>query len=230
LAEKGLRKKEPDKSFEFRQCVKLMRAVPLKARDLGQLREHIARVSENSIYHHMYEYFLKGHRLEYTNDFAQWAGENLEARALAESLSSIDPYAVGSVQELRAQLLRAIDYYREHFPDPGQVPPGEEFHFNETVTVVFPVGLKARNLAEFLIALRHVDAGAIYYHFYEARRRLKERTDDFSQWVKDVLGKEALAQAIRSIDPFMHTIEGIREHVLELVDAELRKEMEVLPP
>jgi hypothetical protein len=41
------------------------------------------------------------------------------------------------------------------------------------------------------------------------------------------LGKEALAAKIRAIDPLMHTLEGVREHLVELVDKEVRKDMEV---
>ena len=38
-----------------------------------------------------YHYFIKRQVFEYTNDFAHWAGESLEERALSEHLSNIDP-------------------------------------------------------------------------------------------------------------------------------------------
>lgn len=164
--------------------------------------------------------------LEYTNDFAHWAGESLEERALAEQLSNIDPYVFKDIDEVRAEFLRVIDNYIKEFPEPRAALVGEEFFYNETIALVFPVGVRAKNLAEFFIAIKYVDAGAIYYHFYEARTRLGGECDDFSKWFDEALGKNALAESVRSIDPFMHNIEGIREHLAALVEAELKKDME----
>jgi len=80
------------KPFEFRQCVSILKATGRKAGTLREMRDVIAVVSDESIFHHTYQYFLKGHILEYANDFAHWTGESLEERALAERLSGIDPY------------------------------------------------------------------------------------------------------------------------------------------
>jgi len=66
---------ELERPFDFRQCVSIIRSTGEKAEDLKELREIIARVSDDSIFHHTYQYFLKQHILEYTNDFAHWAGE-----------------------------------------------------------------------------------------------------------------------------------------------------------
>ena len=91
------------------------------------------------------------------------------------------------------------------------------------------MGIRAKNLAEFLTAIKYVDADSIYYHFYEARIRLEFKgMDDFSRWIEDVFGKKNLAERIRTIDPFMHNLEGIREHITEAVEEEVRKDMEVI--
>jgi hypothetical protein len=76
-----------DKSFIFRDVVNILKSTGHKASTLGELRACITAVSEESIFHHTYQYFLKGHIQEYTNDFARWASESLEERALAESPS-----------------------------------------------------------------------------------------------------------------------------------------------
>ena len=94
------------------------------------------------------------------------------------------------------------------------------------MTLIFPLGVRARNLAEFLTAIKYLNHGTIYFHFYEARMRLGEGVDDFSKWFEVALGKKGLADRIRSIDPFMHAIDGIREHIIEAVDEEVRKDME----
>lgn len=214
--------------FEFRQCISILKATGRKAKSLRELRSVISSVNEESVFHHTYQYFLKEHAREYTNDFAHWAGESLEERALSEHLSNIDPYDFRSIDNLRNEILRVIDGYLTLFPEPREAMPRDEFYFNQTITFVFPTGIRAQNLAEFLMAVKHVDAGSIYYHFYEARTRLGNGVDDFSAWMESVFGKLDLAEQLRSIDPFMHTIEGIREHVIEAVEAEVRRDMEVM--
>ncbi len=214
--------------FEFRQCVSILVSTGKKAKDLHELRNMIATISDESIFHHTYQYFLKGHILEYTNDFAQWAGESLEERALAEHLSNIDPYEFKDIKNLREKIILVIDEYLKNFPEPRMAASGDEFFFNETVTIIFPVGIRAKNLAEFLTAIKFIDTGCIYYHFYEARTRLGGGIDDFSRWIEDAFEKKELANKIRSIDPFMHNIEEIREHLLEVVEEEVRKDMEVI--
>jgi hypothetical protein len=219
---------ELEKVFEFKQCVNILKATGLRAHTLSELRDGIAAVSDESIFHHTYQYFLKGHVLEHTNDFAHWAAESIEERALAEHLSNIDIYDFRNIGELRGELLRVIDGYLEGFPTPREAIPGNEFYFNETRILTFPIGLKAENLAEFLIAVKYIDTGSIYYHFYEARVRLGGGVDDFSAWIDTVAGKRGLAEKISSIDPFMHTIDGIREHIVEAVEEEVKRDMEVI--
>jgi len=75
------------------ECVTILKATGKKARNIHDLRALISAISNESLFHHTYQYFLKGHILEYTNDFAHWVGESLEERALSERLSNIDPFA-----------------------------------------------------------------------------------------------------------------------------------------
>jgi hypothetical protein len=214
--------------FEFRQCIGILKSTGKNAKNIKELRDLIATVSDECIFHHTYQYFLKEHILEYTNDFAHWAGENLEESALSEQLSNIDPYDFKNITDLRDELIHVINDYLERFPEPREAILGNEFYFNETVTLIFPVGIRAKNLAEFLTAIKYVDSDSIYYHFYEARVRLGSGIDDFSRWVEDIFGKKELAERIRAIDPFMHTIEEIRRHIIEAVGEEVRKDMEVI--
>jgi Family of unknown function (DUF5752) len=216
------------KPFEFKQYVSILKATGLKAKTLPELRDALAVVSEGSIFHHTYQYFLKVRALEYSNDFAHWAGESLEERSLAEHLSNIDPYDYGNIEDLRNKLITVIDEYLNSFPVPREAMTGDEFYFNETITLIFPEGVRARNLAEFLMAIKYIDARSVYYHFYEARVRLGVGTDDFSAWFENVLGKKELAARIMKIDPFMHSLEGIREHIALLVEKELGEDMAVI--
>ncbi len=214
--------------FEFKQCTSLSKSTGAKAVSLRALGARLSSVSDESIFHHTYQYFLKGHILEYTNDFAHWAGESLEERALAEHLSNIDPYDFKNISDLRKELIRVIHVYLENFPDPREAQPGNEFYFTETITIIYPVGIRAKNLAEFLTAMKYIDIGSIYYHFFEARTRLGGETDDFSKWILDGFGKKGLAEKIRAIDPFMHNLEGIKTHLVEAIEEEVKRDMEVI--
>lgn len=216
------------KPFEFMECVTILKSTGKKAGNVRELRAMIAKISDESLFHHTYQYFLKGHILEYTNDFAQWVGESLEERALSEWLSNIDPFSFRDIPALRQELLNNLDDYLKAFPEPRHALAGNEFYFNETVSIVFPTGMWARNLAEFLLAIRYVDPPCIYYHFYEAR--VRHGSDDFSVWIENVVGNGDLACALRSIDPFMHTIEGIRGHIVETVERHVKHDMEVVRP
>ena len=219
---------QPVVPFQFRECVVIPKATGVKAATVHELEDRIAAVSDESLYHHTYQYVLKGHLQEYTNEFAEWAGESIEERALAEKFTNLDPYELPSIEALREALIRIIREYLETNPEPRPVAKGNEFYFNETLTMIFNTSLRARNLAEFLIALQYLEPGSLYFHFYEARNRSTERTNDFSNWVRCTLEKEDLATEIDRIDPFMFGLEGLRNQIVSLVDAELRKDMEGL--
>jgi hypothetical protein len=212
--------------FEFKQSVSIIKSTGEKAGHLRELRDGIAKISPESIYHHTYQYLRKGLIREYTNDFAHWVGESLEEHALSERLSNIDPYTAANIDDLRRELLEVIDDYLEKFPEPRRAMERDEFHFTQTVTLVFPAGTRARNLAEFLMAIKYVDSGCMYYHFLEARTRHDEPVDDFSLWLEGALGKKELAARVRAIDPFMHGIEGIREHIAGAIEDDLKRDME----
>ncbi|MEF9475460.1 MAG: DUF5752 family protein, partial [Candidatus Mariimomonas ferrooxydans] len=206
-------------------AVSILKSTGKRANSIHSLRDLISRVSDESIFHHMSQYFLKEHILGYTNDFAQWAGESLEERALAERLSNVDPYAFKSIAQTRKELMRVIDDYLSEFPEPRCVLSGDEFYFNEAITLIFPVNINVKNLADFLMALRQIDPGSIYFHFYEARIRLGKGIGDFSRWFKNSLNRKRLVKKIKTIDPFMHNIDGIREHIIEMIEEDMMRDM-----
>jgi hypothetical protein len=216
--------------FDFWQCILLLKSTGRKASNLRELRDVLAEVAEQSIYHHTQEYFVKDIGVEYTNDFAHWAGEFLEERSLAEQLSTIDPFGAGRVADVRAALLATIDAYLTQSPPPRAVWPGDEFCFNEAVAVIFPAQVRVRNLAEFLLAIRYIEPASLYYHFYEARTRLGNGRDDFSEWLEGALGEAELATKIRGIDPFMNSLEEIRVRMIQEVEVELQRDMEAIEP
>jgi len=218
---------QKDKSFVFRNIVNIIKSTGEKASTLKELREGIFKASENCVFHHTYQYFLRGHITEHTNDFAQWAGESLEESALAERLSNIDPYSFGSTKLLKDELLKVVDSYIDATPEIRPTLQGDEFYFCESVSFVFPAGLRASNLAEMLMAIKYLDSSSLYYHFFEARTRHRKKHDDFSKWITEVIKAPEVASSLSNIDPFMSTLEGIRDQIIGVLDESIRKEMEV---
>jgi hypothetical protein len=212
--------------FEFKQCISISRLTGKKAANLAQLRDLLTTVSDESIKHHTYQYFLSGHIFEYTNGFAHWVAQSLGEKALSERLSNIDPYSFPDINDLRQGLLCPIEERLKESPAPRDAMPGEELHFGEAITLVFPAGIRVQNLAEFLIGIKYIDKSSVYYHFYEARMRLGGDADDFSRWFLNALGNVSLADKMKAVDPFMHSLEGIRAHIVEAVEWEVRKSME----
>lgn len=75
------------------------------AQDLASFMDCINRVSNNSLYFHLFESRL---RLEQeTNDFSFWLGENLEEEELAQFMARQDPY-VQTLDNIRASILEAL--------------------------------------------------------------------------------------------------------------------------
>jgi hypothetical protein len=214
-----------DKSFYFMDIVNVIKHTGIKAATLTELKEGISKISKYSMFHHTCQFFIKGNIQEHTNDFSQWASTNLGERSLAEQLSNIDSYSFSSMDSLRKHILIVINKYLEDYPEPREVLSGEEFFFNEAVTFIFPAGLKARNLAELLMAIKHVDASSIYYHFYEARARLKKSSDDFSKWIEEVHKAPEIASKLRMIDPFMNNLETVRSQIIEVLEDGIKSQM-----
>jgi hypothetical protein len=82
---------------------------------------------------------------------------------------------------------------------------------------VFPTSISAGNLREFAEAIEKVDLFSLYHHIFESRLRLGRESNDFSFWLESELGETALARSIARLDPYTHTLEGLRTQILGLV-------------
>jgi hypothetical protein len=87
--------------------------------------------------------------------------------------------------------------------------------------VVIPTPYLARNLEEFAEGLRKVSIHAIYYHFIDARLRLKLNTNDFSVWLEKELDLSQAAEKVNRIDIYTLTLEGVRRGILKVVETEM---------
>ena len=204
--------------FHFHTKLDQTLLLGLRARTSAQLLEGIAQVPDASIYFHTHRFLEQHHYLspEPPNDFAYWATHVLNDDVLGERLASIDLVQFNTIRDLRAEFLAILRAPR----DGGQSavaasPPGEEFHFMASRIFVLPTGYVARDISEFRSILTRVSISSLYFHMFDARLRLGEGENDFSRWFRDQ-GLADLAGQITGLDPYRHTLEGLRKRILVL--------------
>jgi hypothetical protein len=167
------------------------------------LRHHLFRFPLDPAY----DFSAFGH------DFAYWADVGLQDAVLAERLGNFDPYENPDPEALRAAL---VDIVEDHLMSSAHVPwarPGRELHLMRSILVAYPTGRTAEDLAGLREAVLEASRGTLYFHFFEARVRLAGRSDDFSTWIEQGLGRLDVAAALRRIDFPALRVEDVREAV-----------------
>jgi len=213
----------PQPPFRFYTERRLVELTGRRARNLGELLEHLQEVPGSSIFYHTHHQYLS-HHFEtpvFHNDFAGWVLRALRLEQLAERLAAIDLLAFTSIRQLRRSIVSAIqDYLAEGGWQPQESPPGDEFHFCLSRSFVMPTGIVAGDEREFFAKLPGVTNVSLFFHFFLARLRLERPTNDFSQWLGD-LGHRELAKAIDRLDPYSRTLDELKADILALGDAYL---------
>jgi hypothetical protein len=213
--------KEP---FRFHTRLHLTELTGLRAMNLSQLLELIKDVPGSSIYHHTHR-FLQQHQYlspEPPNDFAYWVTEILGEDELGERLSSIDTISYSTIRGLRDKIIETIsDYLKDNAMAKLRFArEGEEFYFIKSVSFILPTDYVASDLKEFADILKKVTIESIYFHVFESRLRLEKNDNDFSNWIGTSLGNKDLAIRISKLDPYTHTLEGLRNNLVEMVEKE----------
>lgn len=206
--------------FWFRECFLMTMPLGRKAVNLRELAHTLREVDESVLYYHLLQSRLALTQpvVEYPNEFALWAATALQDSKLAEKLSSFDPFEYDSMEQVREAMLEILDEYLWDLPSVPWARPGFEFHFCEASMVVIRDELPANNLKEFCRTLAKVGLDSVYYHFFEARRRLGMRhIDDFSYWIEYNFGLPELVAAIRDIDVYFYTLKEVRDTLLVLI-------------
>ena len=219
-----IRAKEP---FRFYTRLHLSELTGLRATTLGQLLDLIKEVSDSSIYHHTHR-FLQEHQYlspEPPNDFAYWVNELLGEDELGEKLSSIDTVQYSTIRSLRDKIAETIEDYLKNNPLAKLkfAWEGEEFHFVKSVSFILPTSYVVYNLKEFVDILRKVTIDSIYFHVFEARLRLERNNSDFSNWIENSIGDKELAYEIARLDPYTHTLEGLRSALINMIENRIAK-------
>ncbi len=215
--------KEP---FRFYTRLNLKELTGLKAKNLKELLDYIKKVPNSVIFYHTHDFIEEYQYLvpQPSNEFALWIGNILGYEAVAEKLSTIDIYEFSNMEEIRKRISDILEEYINSNPSEKECDEGEEFHFIKSVSVVMPTPYIAHDLREFVQILKFISPNSLFFHIYEARLRLGKVTNDFSLWLKESLGEEDLAEKIINIDPYMDTIENIREKIVSIIEEHLETE------
>ena len=86
--------------------------------------------------------------------------------------------------------------------------------------VAVPLRSTARTLEEFRQCVQEMSGESFYLHFVAPRTRREMQSNDFSMWLEKSLGLSELAAKINDIDVMDSTLDGAKERILELLDAE----------
>ncbi|UCD14935.1 MAG: hypothetical protein JSV34_04215 [Candidatus Omnitrophota bacterium] len=212
--------------FEFKGCVEIKELLGRRADDERQLLDLIEEVPVDSIYYHTHSFFLRHFYFAgaYPNDFANWAAIQVRDRVLGEKLAEVTPSGVGSLEDIRTELIEIIDSHLSSIKVVPVIVYGQPFYFMQSKIIEISTGIKVNNLGAFIEALKTIDASAIYNHMFEARLRVRRRRSDFAIWIAAALGMIELAQKVENIDSYMYSLEGLRNKLIDLCNYQLQNE------
>jgi hypothetical protein len=211
--------------FYFNSASHLIRIGREKATTLQELLEAIRICPESSIFQHTFQTLAEHHfiREGFSNDFSHWAFASCNEVELAERLAAIDVREFTSIAMLRERLTHIIEIYLQKNPRAATRVAMEPFYLMASDLVVVPTPYVARNLEEFATGLQRVSIHAIYYHFIDARLRLKLNTNDFSVWLEQELDMGQAADKLNRIDIYTSTLEDVRRGILRIIEAEMNR-------
>ncbi|MBA7609450.1 hypothetical protein ES703_16641 [subsurface metagenome] len=190
-----------------------------KADNLKALLTGLRGVPSSSIFYHLYHSLLRRHftTTDYMNDFAQWVWGGARQKTLGEKLASFDPLEFTRLRDARARLIEIVDAYvgeTEYFL---RVSEEQAFYFLCMKSFVYPLGVQASSLPELMQALRVVSPQSIFYHLIESRLRLREPSNDLSDWLKTQLDMPDLAATINTFSPYEYNLEELRNKIIAVV-------------
>jgi hypothetical protein len=205
-------------SFIFYTERRLVALTGRRAKNLPELAAILREISGSSIFYHTHHQYLSHHfeKPVFYNEFALWASQALQEERLAEKLAAIDLLAFTTIRQLREAIIAVIEnYLDENGGKSRECPPGNEFHFCKSKSFIMPTGIVAHDVPDFFAKLPQVTTVSLYFHFFESRLRLERPTNDFSPWLADG-GENELAQAIDKLDPYVITLDELKNEIVKL--------------
>ncbi len=217
-------KKEAE-PFKFYECIMLIRPTGERASNLKEFLNILEECDDSVIFHHLYQSHLKylNDVMDYPNDFANWAADCLEDLALAEKLASFDPYDFKTVRDAKDMLIEIVEEHMWDLPTIPWVRPGFEFYFTNSATIFLPLGLEISTLQELKVALNKISENSIFFHFYEARKRHKNKLDDdFSVWIEKNFKEDDLVKTMRDVDFYFFSLNEIRAKLIKIFEEKIK--------
>jgi hypothetical protein len=211
--------------FQFNSGAHLMRIGRERATNLQELLDAVRTCPDASIFQHTFQTLEEHHFIQkgFSNDFSHWAFAACNEVELAERLASLDIREFTSISALRERLVHIIQSYLQKNQRAATRPAMEPFYLMAADLVVLPTPYVAHNLEEFADGLRKVSIHSIYYHFIDARLRLKLNNNDFSIWLERELDLKQAADRLNQIDIYTSSLENVRRSILRVIEAEIAR-------
>jgi hypothetical protein len=196
----------------------------LRAHNLRELVDNLKKSPDVVIYYHTHHFMEQHQNLvpELTNDFANWVNDALGNERLAEKLASVSTLDYLSLDLFRDKLVEILEENITSNSHLVNSPPGREFHFIKLVSVVLPTDYVARDLREFVEALRKISQNSLNLHVFESRLRFGRASNDFTYWLENNLDEPELGREVAAIDPYTFTLEGLRSLLIQVIEKRIK--------
>lgn len=182
------------------------------ATTLGSLRDGIDAADAGVLFHHVTRIPIRhaGARDLPANDFARWASNALQDPGTAEQLAFAGSRPLASLEEVREQLLRALDRIPAR-RRAQEAPEEAAFHFVRARSVPAEVGVELREPAELVERWQYVDLSTVFYHLIEAPV-LGPEQDRLADWLRS-RGAGSLARAAEELADTGRPLERLRREI-----------------
>lgn len=209
--------------FYFYTEAHLVKLLGKKASNIIELCDGIKNAPLSCIYYHTHRFLQQHHYLspEPPNDFAYWITKVLNLKTLGELIASVDTVNFKSIEELKNKFVEILEtYLSSENKNIVDCYKGQEFYFMSCKTFILPTPYIANNLSEFVEIVKKISIQSIYFHIFEAPKRLKKDENDFQAWFRSI-GQESLAEKISKLDPYNITLEELRKKIINFVSENL---------
>lgn len=203
-------------TFRIKDCALVALATGKKARLLQEFRHELGSIALSSIYHHFWGGLLQPRfeEREYNNDFAAWVQHGIHDTVLAERLAAIDPTGCADLEVLRRDIIELIDARMDEVEHLSWTRATQQFEFISSQIVIFDTRRRVEDPAGLAAIMGQLSTSSIFYHFIDARRRMPDGKDDFSEWLGSFGDRhEELVERLAGIDPYFGSLSELRGHL-----------------
>ena len=210
---------EGNDAFAIKDCALVALATGKKAQQLQEFRNEVASINTASIYHHFWGGLLQPRfeEREYNNDFASWVRHGIHDAVLAEQLSALDPTSFTNLDSLRQEIVELVDARLDEAEHLYWMRATQPFEFVRSQIVVFDTEKSLTHPSELVSAISDLSISSIFYHFIDARRRTRDTTDDFTNWLGIYKSEyQPLIEILSDLDPYFSSLNELRERLSKL--------------